>query len=871
MEGFILLKKSVIVLMSVLFSFVFIDGIIVEAENINELPKITLNDGSIHEISAVDEEITEDLLNIFTPEYGTHTKAFDDQTIQAIIVNNIVVDKFSTSENGTMIPNNGFVLSGNGESREVVENLHVGETIQVSDLNIFFLPEKYFTLNEQTYAIDFSNSAREQNQIVVYDSSYGERTSNNQWGLEFAIVNNEVTEIRSLGEEKPLFIPSDGLVISIHNEELVEELSKQIEIGTNIEVVLDNVFVYNATRISYDAFNPSVREDNPEGWDDANDEPFPGFRGADQVIVYNHLFGEATGTNSHGFEFVVDSNGVISSVGGNNNIIPEEGLVISGHGTAVSKLMSAGTLSSKVTIDEENSEILIISTPALMLNRATNLIEQETVNLEKAKKSYKDVDYLRIEQYLTEARLSLTEAEEAIEASDFITLKNAVEKVVEETDNAYFTNFESRQVESRAVWMRPTETTRVDVRDKIIDLKEAGINSIYLETSDDTYTIYPSVSPYVSLNPAFNDQDMLQIYIEEAHKLGVEIHAWYKTFMVEPTVIEGSPEWAMETREGEKTEPGTGFSWISPAHPEARDYIMTMINQLINDYDIDGFQLDYIRYPEADMGYEQKAVKQFENEHNIDPRELVESDPLWNQWVTYREDLVNTMVYEIVDSIREVDPSIEVSTSVFADYEAALVEKMQNPKDWIEKGYIDTLFPMSYSMDLNVAVKDMESTITLVDDATYIAFGVGSFIDISTKDLITQMNAVNGPTEGTGIFEAASFLNKGYGSRASQGLYRRPAITPRKDLSLSVATILEDINRKIDDIYITLNGMDHRSANPIKAQINNLIKRSENPEKITKRLQQIADKVEKDDKIDQEVVSRILTDLDYIQRLIKNH
>ncbi|MBO4452306.1 MAG: hypothetical protein J5793_00070, partial [Clostridia bacterium] len=60
-------------------------------------------------------------------------------------------------------------------------------------------------------------------------------------------------------------------------------------------------------------------------------------RGENKLIVYN-MSGTNTGTNQYGYEVRVGSDGKISSVGGNDSVVPEGGLVLSGHGTAATFL-----------------------------------------------------------------------------------------------------------------------------------------------------------------------------------------------------------------------------------------------------------------------------------------------------------------------------------------------------------------------------------------------------------------------------------------------------------------------------------------------------------------------------------------------------
>jgi hypothetical protein len=71
---------------------------------------------------------------------------------------------------------------------------------------------------------------------------------------------------------------------------------------------------------------------------DAIDPPregrYPGSRGPDQLVIYTPAYGHpSTGTNIWGTEAIV-RRGKVTKVGDNNQPIPEDGFVISGHGTS---------------------------------------------------------------------------------------------------------------------------------------------------------------------------------------------------------------------------------------------------------------------------------------------------------------------------------------------------------------------------------------------------------------------------------------------------------------------------------------------------------------------------------------------------------
>lgn len=103
-------------------------------------------------------------------------------------------------------------------------------------------------------------------------------------------------------------------------------MHKTLGLTLFLALMLQPVFSAGLTEkkfeITFDVFNPQSTE-------------FPGGRGTNQFVVYSSEFGARTGTNEWGVEAVVD-NGLIVSVGGNDHRIPENGYVLSAHGTATS-------------------------------------------------------------------------------------------------------------------------------------------------------------------------------------------------------------------------------------------------------------------------------------------------------------------------------------------------------------------------------------------------------------------------------------------------------------------------------------------------------------------------------------------------------
>jgi uncharacterized lipoprotein YddW (UPF0748 family) len=92
--------------------------------------------------------------------------------------------------------------------------------------------------------------------------------------------------------------------------------------------------------------------------------------------------------------------------------------------------------------------------------------------------------------------------------------------------------------------------------------------------------------------------DPLDFAIGEAHKRGMELHAWFNVAKVynsgQPPlssprhILRSHPEWA-QIYEGEW--------WVDMGRPEVRTYTENLVMELVRLYDLDGIHLDYVRYP----------------------------------------------------------------------------------------------------------------------------------------------------------------------------------------------------------------------------------------------------------------------------------
>ncbi|MEL6940946.1 MAG: family 10 glycosylhydrolase, partial [Cyanobacteria bacterium J06598_1] len=285
--------------------------------------------------------------------------------------------------------------------------------------------------------------------------------------------------------------------------------------------------------------------------------------------------------------------------------------------------------------------------------------------------------------------------------------------------------------EVRSIWL--DRETIVDARSpeglaQVFEgFRAAGINTVFVETVNAGYPIYPSnVAP--EQNPLTRDWDPLQAAVDLGKVYDIEVHAWVWLFAVGNTahnrlvnqpasypgpVLSAHPEWAGYDNHGNLIIPGKPKPFLDPANPEVRQYLFNLLDEIATRYDVDGIQFDYVRYPFQDavanrtFGYGTAAREQFYNLTGVDPLNIPSrngGDPrlarLWNQWTDFRAEQITSFVSEAAARLRR-RRNLTISAAVFADdtrYRHHAIQ--QDWETWADEGFVDWIVLMSYARNM---------------------------------------------------------------------------------------------------------------------------------------------------------------------------
>jgi uncharacterized lipoprotein YddW (UPF0748 family) len=340
------------------------------------------------------------------------------------------------------------------------------------------------------------------------------------------------------------------------------------------------------------------------------------------------------------------------------------------------------------------------------------------------------------------------------------------------------------QPEIRAIWLdRATiikagnETELAKIFDK---LARAGINTVFLETINASYPIYPSqVAP--QQNPLIRGWDPLESAVKLAHSRGMELHAWVWVFAagnsrhneiinVNPDylgpVLAANPDWANYDNKGNIIPLGQTKPFLDPANPQVREYLIKLYTEIVTKYQVDGIHLDYIRYPFQDpfvgrtYGYGKAARAQFQQQTGIDPLNISPSQRnLWQQWTAFRTERVDSFVAELSQTLRKKRNTLILSVAVFPLPEYERIEKIQQHWEvWARRGDIDLIVPMTYAVDTPRFQALAQPWITSTKlGATLLVPGI-RLLSLPTMGAFDQLQLLRDlPVNGYALFAAENF------------------------------------------------------------------------------------------------------------------
>lgn len=323
-------------------------------------------------------------------------------------------------------------------------------------------------------------------------------------------------------------------------------------------------------------------------------------------------------------------------------------------------------------------------------------------------------------------------------------------------------------------------------------LASIGINMVLPVVLARGYTLYPSeVMDDLfgrRIFPDFAGRDPLKRVVIEAHRNGIEVLPWFEYGFAASYqqngghIIQTFPEWALRDKDGNLLVKN-GFDWMSGINPDVQDFIIALVTEILDNYDVDGIEFsDRMPAMPVEGGYDSVTVAIYESEHDGALPPDNHSDPDWMRW---RADKLNEFYERVRDSIK-VRGEYLINASSPNVYPWGYSEYLQDSKTWITDGTIDHLIPQWYRYSLPEYSYEVNQTLhhTPQDKRHKVYAGMllkyGDYL-ISPEFMLESIEehrsrGING--EAFFYYEALRENNYHLGHTLADAVYTEPATVP---------------------------------------------------------------------------------------------
>ena len=343
---------------------------------------------------------------------------------------------------------------------------------------------------------------------------------------------------------------------------------------------------------------------------------------------------------------------------------------------------------------------------------------------------------------------------------------------------------------------------QIDLRNMIESLHQSGINTVFFQVRSEADAMYQSNfepwSIYLTGQqgrapaPAW---DPLAFAIEEAHKRGMELHAWFNPYRAERSIggytladnhiRKQHPEWTLEF--------SSGIAIINPGIPDARQYVIDVIMDVVRNYDVDGVHFDDYFYPYSGTTTEDQATFATYGGPFGDIR----------TWRTYN---INMFVKGVYQAIKAERPDVDFGISPFGIWRSGVPSGITglsavdvlyaDALNWLNQGWVDYIMPQLYwAFGGGQDFAKLAPWWGEQRNGRMIYAGHGLYRSerntfsgtlFSANEIPRQVRFVRDEPEvqGSVFFRAknlTTFGSKGFADSLSTTLYTRPSITPPYD------------------------------------------------------------------------------------------
>ncbi|MEG1132379.1 MAG: family 10 glycosylhydrolase [Romboutsia sp.] len=348
------------------------------------------------------------------------------------------------------------------------------------------------------------------------------------------------------------------------------------------------------------------------------------------------------------------------------------------------------------------------------------------------------------------------------------------------------------------------------------NLKDAGINTVMFQVRPKGDALYnSSINPWSDVltgkqgkSPGY---DPLAFVIEEAHKRGMEVHAWLNPYRVTTSGTDLSvlsennparqhPDWTLVH---------DGRIYFNPELPQVKQLIYDTVGEIVKNYNVDGIHFDDYFYP---ANYP-----------------LPEGECRDGNVANARRDNINEMILGVKNTIKSINPQVKFGVSPSGIWKnkssdhngsdtrgkESYYSDYADTVGWIKNNYVDYIVPQLYwqigysAADYSKLVSWWSNQVNGTNVDLYIGQGIYKDVVASEIDKQLNLNKQYPQIKGSVFYSTSDLITNRSGCRDK---IKSILTTSSKFTDINGHWAKEDIDKFIQLGYI--NGYEDNSFRP---------------------------------------------------------
>jgi uncharacterized lipoprotein YddW (UPF0748 family) len=254
-------------------------------------------------------------------------------------------------------------------------------------------------------------------------------------------------------------------------------------------------------------------------------------------------------------------------------------------------------------------------------------------------------------------------------------------------------------------WQQQSEL--VAILDRAVDL---NLNAILLQVRPAADALYDSpLEPWSEYltgregRPPEPYYDPLKFAVTEAHKRGLELHAWFNPYRAKhPSAKSAHASTHISVTHPELVRTYGRYEWMDPGEPKVIAQTLRVMLDVVKRYDVDGIHIDDYFYPYPEVGRDSQPVP-FPDSSSYAAYLKSGGKLDRDDW---RRHSVDTLIQQIYQRTKALKPWVKVGISPFGIWRPGYPEQIKgfdsyeklygDSRKWLREGWVDYFTPQLY-------------------------------------------------------------------------------------------------------------------------------------------------------------------------------